>query len=221
MFAETITSFVFGLIISWQEYLPTILSLSETVSFPSELNIAFTIVPWSEWQSTSLTITSWETSTSLLVKYPESAVFNAVSAPPFLAPWVPVKNSLTLSPSRKQDLTGISIVSPLVELIKPLIPISCAKLESLPLAPDFHIMQSGFLISVPSIFLTSSFILSLAFFHTSQIWLCLSSSERKPSSYKLAILSFKASACLIIFSLPGITLISLKATVKPLVVEYL
>ena len=37
-------------------------------------------------QSSSITITSWLTSTSLLVRYPESAVLRAVSARPFLAP---------------------------------------------------------------------------------------------------------------------------------------
>ena len=45
---------------------------------------ALTSTPSSVPQSNSLTMTLWETSTSLLVRYPESAVRSAVSARPFL-----------------------------------------------------------------------------------------------------------------------------------------
>ena len=44
------------------------------------------IKPSEVLQSSSTIMQSCATSTSLLVKYPELAVFNAVSARPFLAP---------------------------------------------------------------------------------------------------------------------------------------
>ena len=46
-------------------------------------------------------VKSWATSQSLLVKYPELAVFNAVSAKPFLAPCVELKYSRAVNPSLK------------------------------------------------------------------------------------------------------------------------
>ena len=51
-------------------------------------------------QSSSLMMTSCETSTRRRVRYPASAVFKAVSARPLRAPWVAVKYSRTLRPSR-------------------------------------------------------------------------------------------------------------------------
>ena len=48
--------------------------------------IASTVIPSSVPQSSDVMTTSCETSTSLLVKYPEFAVFRAVSARPFRAP---------------------------------------------------------------------------------------------------------------------------------------
>src|SRR5213596_2950866 len=63
-------------------------------------------------QSYSLTMTSCETSTSRRVRYPESAVFRAVSARPLRAPWVDVKYSRTVSPSRKFEVIGVSMISP-------------------------------------------------------------------------------------------------------------
>ena len=54
-------------------------------------------------------MTSWATSTNLLVKYPELAVLSAVSAKPFLAPWVDIKYSKTDKPSLKLDTIGFSI----------------------------------------------------------------------------------------------------------------
>ena len=72
--------------------LPRILSdkgsIISSPSFKSAATIPF-IVP----QSTSEMTTSWATSTNLLVRYPASAVFNAVSANPFLAPCVEIKYS--------------------------------------------------------------------------------------------------------------------------------
>ena len=57
-------------------------------------------------------VKSWATSQSLLVKYPELAVFNAVSANPFLAPCVELKYSRAVKPSLKFDVIGDSIISP-------------------------------------------------------------------------------------------------------------
>ena len=97
-------------------------------------------------QSSSVIITSCETSTSLLVKYPASAVFNAVSAKPFLAPWVEIKYSKIESPSLKLERIGFSIISPppavdfLGLAIRPLIPVNCLICSLEPLAPESNIM---------------------------------------------------------------------------------
>ena len=53
------------------------------------------------------------------------AVFSAVSARPFLAPWVELKYSRTVRPSLKLEVIGVSIISPVGFAIKPLIPASC------------------------------------------------------------------------------------------------
>ena len=57
--------------------------------------------------------TSCATSTSLLVRYPASAVFKAVSANPFLPPCVEIKYSSTVNPSRKFAVIGDSMISPI------------------------------------------------------------------------------------------------------------
>ena len=63
-------------------------------------------MPSSVPQSCSLTIISWETSTKRRVKYPESAVFNAVSALPLRDPCEDKKNSDTDNPSLNDDNLG-------------------------------------------------------------------------------------------------------------------
>jgi len=83
---------------------------------------------------------SWETSTNLLVKYPESAVLNAVSAKPFLAPCAEIKYSSASSPSLNDDVIGISTVLPVVLAIRPRIPAICLNWFMLPLAPDCDII---------------------------------------------------------------------------------
>ena len=80
-----INSLVEGSTISLSATLPRILS-PKVSTISSFFFNAVTSIPLSVPQSNSLTITSWDTSTSLLVKYPASAVFRAVSAKPFLAP---------------------------------------------------------------------------------------------------------------------------------------
>src|SRR6266542_1274411 len=76
-------------------------------------------------QSSSRTITSCATSTRRRVRYPESAVRSAVSARPFRAPWVEMKYSTTDRPSRKLDLIGRGMVSPLGLETSPRMPAIC------------------------------------------------------------------------------------------------
>ena len=92
-------------------------------------------------QSTCVTITSWATSTSLRVRYPEFAVFSAVSAKPFRAPWVEIKYCSTVSPSRKFAVIGVSMISPDGFAIRPRIPASCLICWVLPRAPESAIMN--------------------------------------------------------------------------------
>ena len=93
-------------------------------------------------------MTSCDTSTSLLVKYPASAVFNAVSANPFLAPCVEIKYSKIERPSLKLDKIGFSIISPppavdfLGLAIRPLIPVNCLICSLDPLAPESSIIYT-------------------------------------------------------------------------------
>ena len=83
---------------------------------------------------------SWDTSTSLLVKYPESAVLKAVSESPLRAPCAEIKYSNGSSPSRNDALIGISTVLPVVLAISPRIPATWRNWEILPRAPDLDIM---------------------------------------------------------------------------------
>ena len=83
---------------------------------------AFITNPFSVPQSSSVTTKSCPTSTRRRVKYPEFAVFNAVSAKPFLAPWVEIKYCILLRPSRKLLVIGVSIIEPSGLAISPLIP---------------------------------------------------------------------------------------------------
>ena len=88
------------------------------------MKTAFAHTPSCVPQSSSRMITSWQTSTIRLVRYPESAVRSAVSAIPLRAPRVEMKYSRTERPSRKLDLIGISMVLPAVFAISPRIPAS-------------------------------------------------------------------------------------------------
>ena len=69
-------------------------------------------LPSSVPQSSSRVMTSWATSTRRRVRYPESAVRSAVSARPLRAPWVEMKYSRTVMPSRKLLRTGTSMIRP-------------------------------------------------------------------------------------------------------------
>ena len=146
------------------------------MAFPSLKSLANTYS--SVQQSSSLTITSWETSTSLLVKYPES-VLRAVSESPFLEPWVEIKNSCTERPSLKFALIGISTILPVAELISPRIPANCLIWLILPLAPESAMIEILF---VGSCFSTRIFVISsVALVQTEITYSYLSCSETKPS----------------------------------------
>ncbi len=79
-------------------------------------------------QSSSMTMTSCATSTSRRVRYPESAVFSAVSARPLRAPCVEMKYCSTERPSRKFAVIGVSMTSPEGLDIKPAHPGELANL---------------------------------------------------------------------------------------------
>ena len=127
--APTIKSLVNGFTTSFKEVRPTILSRRDSTISSFFFN-AETPIPLKVPQSSLLTITSWETSTRRRVKYPASAVLRAVSASPFLAPWVEIKYSRIESPSLKLERIGFSIISPPLALvflglaIRPRIPVS-------------------------------------------------------------------------------------------------
>ena len=182
---------------------------------------SLTTTPWSVPQSASRTIISWETSTKRRVKYPESAVFKAVSAEPLRAPCVDKKNSATLSPSIKFERIGISTGVPSGLAMIPRIPATWVKFEILPRALEFIMMKIGLSISVWETPSSSALTSSVALFHVSITLLNLSSSVIKPRLYCLLILSttFWAASTILCLSL----LISTSAilTVIPEIVEYL
>ena len=70
--------------------LPNDLSDKLTTTFPPS-NISDNSIKPGLSHETLVIVKSWATSQSLLVKYPELAVLSAVSANPFLAPWVELK----------------------------------------------------------------------------------------------------------------------------------
>ena len=94
-------------------------------------------------QSSSRTMTSCATSTRRRVRYPESAVRSAVSARPLRAPCVEMKYSTTVRPSRKLDVIGRGIVSPLGLETSPRMPAICRTCIGLPRAPELTIIHTG------------------------------------------------------------------------------
>ena len=162
---------------------------------------------------------SWETSTNLLVKYPESAVRRAVSARPFLAPCDDTKYSSASSPSLKHDLIGISTALPEVLAISPRIPAIWRNWFMLPLAPDWAIIYIGFNSSKLSFIASvTSFV---AFSHTLIIEEYLSSSVINPRLYCFPISSTCFSPSASIFFLASGTATSWTETVTAPFVEYL
>ena len=189
VFLSTIISPVVGFLISSNGYLPNNLScIFSIIWFPSF--ISYTSSPSVEPQSSSLTIISCDTSTNLLVKYPESAVLKAVSESPLRAPCAEMKYSNASSPSLNDDLIGISTVLPVVLAISPRIPAICFNWSKLPLAPESDIMNIGFSLLKLSLiaFLTSS----VAFSQILITSLYLSSSVINPRPYCFNMLSTSA-----------------------------
>ena len=139
-------------LMSSQEKRPVIRSWRLSISsFPS-MN-ALTYIPGislpSSAQSLSWMISSCDTSTRRLVRYPESAVRRAVSDRPLRAPCADMKYSSTSRPSRKLDLIGSSMVRPVVSAIRPRIPASCLICLSEPRAPESAIMKMLLYLSRP------------------------------------------------------------------------
>ncbi len=66
-----------------------------------------------------------------------------MSARPLRAPWVEMKYSTTDRPSRKLDLIGRGIVSPLGLETSPRMPAICRTCIGLPRAPELTIIQTG------------------------------------------------------------------------------
>ncbi len=66
-----------------------------------------------------------------------------MSASPFRAPWVEMKYSCTVSPSRKLAVMGLSMMSPDGLAMSPRIPASWRTCCSEPRAPESAIMKSG------------------------------------------------------------------------------
>ena len=163
-------------------------------------------------QSSSIIITSWATSTSLLVRYPELAVFKAVSARPFLAPCVEMKYCSGVRPSLKFAVIGVSIISPEGFAIRPLMPASCLICAVLPLAPESAIIKmllndllslrsssENFLpSSAPSSFIISSAIFSVTLAHISITLLYRSPWVISPFPYCFCTSITSCSASLII-----------------------
>ena len=163
--------------------------------------IASTVIPSSVPQSSDVITTSWDTSTNLLVKYPELAVFRAVSASPFRAPWVDVKYSSIDKPSLKLEVIALSIMLPSGFDMRPLIPASCLICAGEPLAPESAyintLLNEGVITSLPSLsvstlspnapiieFATFSFVLD----HISMILLYFSPLVNNPDSNCCSIL---------------------------------
>ena len=96
-------------------------------------------VPMSASQSSSRVMTSCATSTRRRVRYPESAVRSAVSASPLRAPWLEMKYSSTLIPSRRFDRIGRSMIRPDGSAIRPRMPASWWTWVTEPRAPEFVI----------------------------------------------------------------------------------
>jgi hypothetical protein len=75
---------------------PKIRSPMRTITSPPSISGSAAMIPRMVPQSFSTMVESWATSTRRRVRYPEFAVFSAVSARPLRAPWVEMKYSRTL-----------------------------------------------------------------------------------------------------------------------------
>ena len=198
--------------------LPKTLSPKGTITSPPSI-IGLITMPVEVLQSSSLITRSWATSTSLLVKYPEFAVLSAVSANPFLAPWVEIKYCWAVRPSLKFAVIGVSIIDPSGFAINPLIPASCLIWAGEPLAPESANMKTELKESVVTRFPSESFtssveilsiialaIISLALDQISMTLLYFSPLVTRPEANwaSISLTSFSASITYFSFS-SGIT----------------
>ena len=135
--ALTISFLVFLETIFSAAYLPINRSANKAVLTPSWAEIKIpSFVP----QSSALTITSWETSTNLRVKYPALAVLRAESVKPFLEPRAEATYSKIESPCLKFPLIGSSTIFPIGSIIRPLMAESCFSCSFPALAPSESII---------------------------------------------------------------------------------
>ena len=195
--ASSIISFFFikmspvsGFFTSFAATLPRALSDKLTIMFPPSKTSVSLIDPHFISHLGFVIVKSWATSHNLRVKYPELAVFKAVSAKPFLAPCVELKYSRAVRPSLKFEVIGDSIISPDGFAIKPLIPANCFIWAADPLAPLSAIINTEFILrpsSVTSVaeilFIISDATLSVHFDHASITLLYFSPLVINPSAY--------------------------------------
>ena len=195
--------------------------------------IASTVIPSVVSQSSVVITTSCDTSTSLLVRYPELAVLRAVSARPFRAPCVEVKYSSIDRPSLKFDVIALSIILPSGLDIRPLIPANCLICAAEPLAPESAyintLLNDGITSSLPFLststlspraFIIEDATFSLVLDQISIILLYFSPFVRSPDSNCCSIFLTSDSALEIISFLSSGTSKSFTPIEAPEVVEY-
>jgi hypothetical protein len=102
---------------------PRMRMASDATTVPASI-MARTLMPPLVPQSSLVMMQSCATSTRRRVRYPEFAVFKAVSARPLRAPWVELKYSSTDRPSLKFEMIGLSMISPEGFAIRPRMPAS-------------------------------------------------------------------------------------------------
>ena len=198
--------------------LPNILSVKAWMISPPSI-IDVTVIESFVPQSSRTTTQSWDTSTNLRVKYPELAVFRAVSARPFLAPWVEIKYWSTDKPSLKLAVIGVSIIEPSGLDISPRIPESCLICAGDPRAPEsayiYTELKEDCWTSLPSLSVTVSELIfsiiafatcSLALDQISITLLYLSPLVTNPDSncFSIALTSFSEESTIDAFA-SGIT----------------
>ena len=127
----------------WAAPRPSTCSPRDEISSPPSITVR-TVIPRSVSQSCSTMMQSWATSTRRRVRYPELAVFKAVSARPLRAPWVELKYSSTLKPSLKLEMIGVSMISPEGLAMRPRMPANCRIWATEPRAPEWAIMYTEF-----------------------------------------------------------------------------
>ncbi len=141
---------------------------------------------------------------------------SAVSARPLRAPWVEMKYSTTDRPSRKLDLIGRGIVSPLGLETSPRMPAICRTCIRFPRAPELTIIQTELVSGkAASMSLATS---AVACVQISMSSCRRSSSVIRPRSYSRCTLSARRSYASRICALFGGATTSSIAIVTPALV---